>query len=67
MLMHNYLKEESDDKELEFDQYISENCSICEDELTNEKYIYVDENDKYLCFRCMKKYNISAVRCLDIK
>lgn len=49
------------------DQYISENCSICEDELKNEKDIYVTtESDQYICKRCMNKYDINAVRCRDI-
>lgn len=53
--------------ETEFDNYISEICSICEEELINENDIFVTtESDQYICYRCMEKYNISAVECFDI-
>ena len=54
-------------KELEddLDQYISENCGICGEELIRVKDIFVDENDHYLCYDCTQYLKIKTVMCID--
>jgi len=46
------------------DSCISEECYICNQELTNTKDILVDiKTDQYLCHDCANYNNIEAVKC----
>ena len=46
--------------------YVSEGCVVCGEEMVDEKYIYVTENDQYICLDCMNRYNIKAVKCREL-
>ena len=45
--------------------YIEERCTKCGKRMTNVNYIWVDDNDKYICTTCKNKYNINVVKCAD--
>ena len=32
--------------------YVDEQCSVCGKIMTNVKYIWIDDNDRYLCTTC---------------
>jgi len=56
-------------KELEddLDQYISENCGICGEELIRVEDIRVGkDNDFIYCKDCAKYHKIDVVECRDI-
>ena len=56
-------KEVEDD----LDQYISENCHCCKEELIRVEDIFVGiEDNHYYCEDCAKYNNISVVECKDI-
>lgn len=47
--------------------FVSEDCNVCGKEMTDERYIYVDEElDLYLCKICKDRYNIKVVRCKEL-
>jgi len=50
----------------ELDNYISESCFYCGEELTNIKDIYLDEDDHYLCKNCGDNYNIHTKKCREL-
>jgi len=48
--------------------FISENCNICGEELTQVEDILVDiENDTYLCLDCKEYHKINAIKCIDFE
>jgi len=58
---------EVDDSESELDQYISETCNCCGEELIRTDDIFVGKIDNnYYCGDCAKYYNIDVVECKDI-
>jgi len=53
-------------KKAELNQYISENCNICGEELVRVEDIFVDvENDTYICLDCAKYNHIKTVECKE--
>jgi len=50
----------------ELDNYISESCFYCGEELTNIKDIYLDEDDHYCCEKCDNEYNIRTKKCREL-
>ena len=64
MKMQKVFHKEVDD---DLDQYISENCVICKEELIKIDDIWVGrEDNNYYCAECKGYHNISAVKCKDI-
>jgi len=57
----------NDDDNNELDQYISENCAICKEELIRVEDIFVGKEDNnYYCLDCSKYHGIDVVECRDI-
>jgi len=54
------------EKELEFDDYISETCAMCGIELIMVEDIMVDGNDQYICKDCKEYHHVNALACADI-
>ena len=53
--------------EYELDQYISENCGICGEELIRVEDIFIGkDNDFIYCKDCAKYYEIDVVECRDV-
>jgi len=53
--------------DVELDQYISENCHHCKEELIRVEDIFVGiEDNHYYCEDCAKYNKISVVECKDI-
>jgi transposase-like protein len=50
----------------EVESFVDERCQSCGKRMTNVKYIWVDENDSYICQSCKNKYNIDARHCDDL-
>lgn len=51
----------------ELDQYISETCTYCNEELTNIDDIWIGkDDDNYYCTDCKDYHSIDAVRCRDM-
>ena len=49
------------------DDYISESCYLCGQELTDVEDILVSvESDQYLCVECATYHNIRVVKCMDL-
>lgn len=49
------------------DQYISECCFCCGEELSNIDDIRVGvDDDRYYCLECAKENNIEVVSCRDL-
>jgi len=49
------------------DQYISENCGICGEELIRVEDIFIGiDNDLIYCLDCSKYHGIDVVECRDI-
>lgn len=49
------------------DNFVSEQCFLCGEELNNTNDIFVGVNDdRYYHLECAKEHNIQAVKCLDI-
>jgi len=56
-----------EEDELELDQYISEICRYCGEELTRVEDIFVGKIDNnYYCKDCKDYHNIDVVECKDI-
>ena len=65
MKMQNQLSHREAEDDL--DQYISENCVICGEELIRAEDIFVGKVDNnYYCEDCAKYNKISVVECKDI-
>ena len=60
--VRNNIKEDK----YELDNYISESCFYCGEELTNIKDIYLDEDDHYCCKNCGDNYNIHTKKCREL-
>lgn len=53
--------------EVELDQYISENCNKCKEELIGVGDIFIGkEDDLYYCLDCCKYHNIKVSKCREI-
>ena len=53
--------------EYELDQYISENCGICGEELIRVEDIFIGKNDDLIyCKDCAIYHRIDVVECMDI-
>ena len=53
--------------EYELDQYISENCVICKEELIRIEDIFVGKDDDLIyCKDCKDYHRIDTVECRDI-
>jgi len=46
--------------------YVEERCTKCGKRMTNVEYIWVDENDRYICTFCKNKHKINAVHCAEM-
>lgn len=50
----------------DLDDYISENCHICNITLLHTEDIRVDiETDQYLCIECAEYHNIASAPCKE--
>jgi len=66
MKMQNQFHKELDN-DLELDQYISENCHWCKEELIRVKDIFVGKEDNnYYCEDCKDYHKINVFKCKDI-
>ena len=45
---------------------VYESCYICGRNMYKVKQIRVDENDNYICKRCVKENNIFTIPCADL-
>jgi len=65
MSQQEQCKEKEDSNDL--DQYISENCGICGEELIRVEDIFIGKKDDlYYCQECSDYNNIKVVKCRDI-
>jgi len=57
----------NDDDNNELDQYISENCTICKEELIRVEDIFIGKcDDMIYCADCKDYHRIDVVECIDI-
>ena len=48
------------------EKYISEQCYLCGQELTDVEDILVNQEDQYVCQECATYHNIRVVKCIDL-
>lgn len=61
---HNSLE----NQDIDLNQYISETCHICNEELVSINDIWVGkDDDSYYCTECKDYHSIKAIRCRDLK
>jgi len=54
------------EEDSELDQYISENCHYCGEELIRVEDILVDEENNYCCHDCNTYYKLNAKEIKEI-